>query len=131
MSESVVLVGVRGLGRRLAQHFGRAGWRVVCAARTRAEVEAAAREVDAAGGHGVPAVCDLADPHTLAPLVSERVDLCIASQSPGGRFGARALVEIDPLELQRSFNGYVVGTWNLLQVVGAKMLVQGRGTFLQ
>src|SRR4051812_36762384 len=108
MSQTAVIVGVRGLGRRVALHFARAGWRVVCAARTRAEVEAAAREVDAAGGRGVPAVCDLADAHSLAPLVAERVDLCIASQSPGGRFGARALVEIDPLELQRSFNSYVV-----------------------
>src|SRR5712692_3356106 len=116
--ESLVVVGVRSLGREIALHFARQGWRVVCAARTRADVEALARDVDAAGGTGVPVACDLAHPASLAPLVAGTVDLCVAAQTAGGRFGARPLLEIDDDELGRGLGAYVQGTWNLLKVVG-------------
>src|SRR5687767_12258512 len=103
MSETLMMVGVRTLGRAIAQHFGRLGWRVVCAARTAADVERAADEVTRAGGQGVAVVCDLADPASLAAVVAglDRVDLCIAAQTAGGRFGARPLVEIDGEELDQ------------------------------
>jgi NAD(P)-dependent dehydrogenase (short-subunit alcohol dehydrogenase family) len=133
MSETVIVVGVRSLGRVIAAHFARQGWQVVCAARTRATVEEVALEVDRAGGRGVPVVCDLADPASLAALVRDRpsIDLVVAAQTAGGRFGARPLVEIDGEELDRGFAAYVRGTWNLLQAVGPRLLEQRRGTFLQ
>jgi NAD(P)-dependent dehydrogenase (short-subunit alcohol dehydrogenase family) len=131
MSETVIIVGVRTLGRALAVHFARQGWQVVCAARTAATVEAVAAEVDRAGGRGVPVVCDLADPRSLAALARERVDLVIAAQTAGGRFGAKPLLEIDGEELDRSFGAYLRGTWNLLQAVGPQLCRQRAGTFLQ
>jgi NAD(P)-dependent dehydrogenase (short-subunit alcohol dehydrogenase family) len=132
MTETLVMVGVRTLGRVIARHFGERGWRVVCAARTQADVEAAAAEVERAGGVGVPLVCDLTDPGSLARLADlEAIDLCIAAQTAGGRFGARPLLEIDGEELDRGFASHVRGTWNLLQAVGPHLTAQGRGTFLQ
>ena len=133
MSETLVVVGVRTLGRVIARHFGAQGWTVVCAARTRADVEAVAREVDAAGGTGVPVSCDLADPATLAVLAASaaRIDLCVVAQTAGGRFGARPLLEIADEELDRSYAGYLRGTWNLLKAVGPKLCAQGTGTLLQ
>jgi NAD(P)-dependent dehydrogenase (short-subunit alcohol dehydrogenase family) len=133
MSETLVIVGVRTLGRAIAQHFGRQGWQVVCAARTAADVERAADEVTRAGGRGVPVVCDLGDPASLAALVQgrDRIDLCIAAQTAGGRFGSRPLVEIDGQELDQGYAAYLRGTWNLLKAVGPKLLGQGQGTFLQ
>src|SRR4051794_9755568 len=132
MSETLVIVGVRTLGRAIARHFGERGWRVVCAARTQADVEAVAAEVSSAGGVGVPVVCDLGDPASLRRLGEiESIDLCIAAQTAGGRFGARPLLQIDGDELDRGFGTYVRGTWNLLQAVGPRLTGQGRGTFLQ
>jgi NAD(P)-dependent dehydrogenase (short-subunit alcohol dehydrogenase family) len=133
MSETLIVVGVRTLGRAIALHFARQGWQVVCAARTAANVEEVAAEVDRAGGRGVPVVCDLADPASLAALVRERprVDLCVASQTAGRRFGSKPLLEIDGEELDHGFAAYVRGTWNLLHAVGPKLRDQRAGTFLQ
>src|SRR5947199_351937 len=75
---TLVMVGVRTLGRALALHFAARNWQVVCAARTRGDVEALAADVDAAGGHGVPVVCDIGDRASLDALVSGRA----ASMSP-------------------------------------------------
>ena len=131
--ETMIIVGVRTLGRAIALHFAAQGWRVVCGARTRADVERLAADVSAAGGVGVPVVCDLTDRASLEALVrgQDRIDLCIAAQTAGGRFGARPLIEIDDDELERGFHAYVRGTWNLLKTVGPRLTAQGTGTFLQ
>jgi len=131
--QTLVIVGVRNLGRAIALHFAARKWQIVCAARTRADVERLAADVDAAGGRGIAVVCDLGDPASLSALAGAvpRVDLCIAAQTSGGRFGARPLVEIDDEELDRGFAAYVRGTWNLLKAVGPRLLAQHAGTFLQ
>jgi NAD(P)-dependent dehydrogenase (short-subunit alcohol dehydrogenase family) len=133
MPETLVMVGVRTLGQAVALHFAAQGWQVVCAARTRADVEAAAAAVDRAGGQGVPVVCDLNDRASLEALVRDRtrIDLCIAAQTAGGRFGSLPLLEIPDEELDRGFAAYLRGTWNLLKAVGPKLTTQGSGTFLQ
>ena len=130
---TLVMVGVRSLGRAIALHFAAQGWRVVAAARTRSDVDRVAAEVDAAGGRGAGVVCDLTEPASLASLVAgcERIDLCIAAQTAGGRFGARPLVEIADEEIDQGYRAYLRGTWNLLKAVGPKLLAQGAGTFLQ
>jgi NAD(P)-dependent dehydrogenase (short-subunit alcohol dehydrogenase family) len=125
------VVGVRNLGRTLALHFARKGWRVLCAARTTADVEALARDVTAAGGEGVPAQCDLQRPESLAGLGRESLDLVVAAQTSGGRFGTLPLLEIPQAELAQSLAAYPQGTWNLLRAVGPSMLARRRGTFLQ
>jgi NAD(P)-dependent dehydrogenase (short-subunit alcohol dehydrogenase family) len=131
--ETLIIVGVRTLGREIALHFARQGWRVVAAARTRADVERLAADVDAAGGEGVPVTCDLFDRASLGALVEgdRRIDLCVAAQTAGGRFGARPLLDIDDEELDRSASAYVRGTWNLLKTMGPKLISQAGGTFLQ
>jgi NAD(P)-dependent dehydrogenase (short-subunit alcohol dehydrogenase family) len=130
---TLVMVGVRTLGRAVALHFARQGWRVVCGARTRDDVERVAADVDAAGGHGAAVVCDLADRASLGALVAAAgtVDLCIAAQTAGGRFGSRGLVDIDDEELDHAYAAYARGTWNLLKAVGPAMLARKAGTFLQ
>src|SRR5437868_2965599 len=112
----MLIVGARGLGREIALHFAERKWEVVCAARTQDTVEALAREVDAAGGRGLPLVLDLTDPSSLRQI--PEIDLCIAAQTSGGRFGSKPLLEIPAGELTNAFRAYVEGTWNLLQAVG-------------
>jgi NAD(P)-dependent dehydrogenase (short-subunit alcohol dehydrogenase family) len=130
---TLVMLGVRTLGRAIALHFAARKWHVVCAARTRADVDALAADVTAAGGEGEGVVCDLVDPASLAALVEgrERIDLCIAAQTAGGRFGARPLLEIDDEELDRGYAAMMRGTWNLLKAIGPKLIAQHAGTFLQ
>jgi NAD(P)-dependent dehydrogenase (short-subunit alcohol dehydrogenase family) len=131
VSETLLIVGVRKLGRSTALHFARKGWRVLGASRTAADVEALARDVNAAGGQGVPVVCDLQRPETLARFGEDPPDLIIAAQTMGGRFGALPLLEIPADELAQSLAAYPQGTWNLLRAVGPAMLARGRGSFLQ
>src|SRR5262249_5470368 len=129
--ETAVILGVRHLGRVIARHFGKLGFEVVCAARTAADVEACVRDVEAAGGKGVPLVCDLFDPASLRPLGERKLDLVIASQSAGGRFGSKPLLEIDDAEIDQGLRAYVRGTWNLLKAIGPRLCAERSGTFLQ
>jgi NAD(P)-dependent dehydrogenase (short-subunit alcohol dehydrogenase family) len=131
MMQTLLMVGVKHLGRDIALRFAKEGWRVLCASRTREDVEALARDVGAAGGTGVPVICDITRPETLTFVKNERIDLCVAAQSPGGRFGAMPLLEIADEELTRALTVSVQGTWNLLKAVGAKLVAQRAGTFLQ
>jgi NAD(P)-dependent dehydrogenase (short-subunit alcohol dehydrogenase family) len=126
-----VIVGIRTLGRVLALRFARDGWDVVCAARTQSDVDALATDVTAAGGRGIAVRADLADPATLTALAAEPVDLCIAAQSAGGRFGSLPLLELPDDELDRSYQAYVRGTFHLLRTVGRSMVERGKGTFIQ
>ena len=104
---------------------------MLCASRTAADVAALARDVTAAGGEGVPAVCDLQAPESLSRFAEDSPDLVVAAQTMGGRFGALPLVEIPSAELAQSLAAYPQGTWNLLRAVGPAMLARGRGSFLQ
>ena len=130
---TLVMLGVRTLGRAIALHFAARKWQVICAARTQADVDALAADVTAAGGSGVGVVCDLKDRASLDALVGRctRIDLCIAAQTAGGRFGSLPLLEIDDEELDRGYATIVRGTWNLLKAVGPKLIEQKAGTFLQ
>src|SRR5438132_8296943 len=112
MAQTLVIVGVRTLGRTIALHFARQGWRVVCAARTEADVAAVAAAVTAAGGQGVPVRADLADRGSLDALAETAgaIDLCVASQTAGGRFGALPMLEIPLAELEQGFGAYMRGT---------------------
>jgi NAD(P)-dependent dehydrogenase (short-subunit alcohol dehydrogenase family) len=131
MSNSLAIFGVRGLGREIALHFARQGWRVLCAARTRTDVEGLAADVIAAGGTAVSVVCDITAPATLEPFRREVVDLVVAAQTSGLRFGAMPLLDIPDEELTAGFGSYPGGTWNLLKAFGPGLLERGRGTFLQ
>lgn len=130
---TLFVIGARSLGRAIALHFGSQGWRVVTGARTQADVEAVAAAVTAAGGEGKGVVCDLGRPETLRAAVAAepRIDFCVAAQTAGGRFGSVPLVDMADEDLQRGFDGYLRGTWNLLRAVGPRMLAAGSGTFLQ
>lgn len=131
MSNTLAIVGVRGLGREIALHFAKQGWRVLCAARTATDVERLSRDVSEAGGTGVTVVCDITVPTSLATLQREPLDLMVVAQTSGLRFGSLPLLEMADEELVQSFTTYVRGTWNLMKAVGPGMLARGHGTFLQ
>jgi NAD(P)-dependent dehydrogenase (short-subunit alcohol dehydrogenase family) len=66
MGRVVVVTGASaGVGRACARAFGARGDRVALLARGRAGLEAAARDVEQAGGHALPLVVDVSDADTV------------------------------------------------------------------
>ena len=134
---TLLVAGVKNLGRAVALHFARQGWNVVAAARTLSDVEALARDVKTAGGEGLGVQLDLADTASCAALVEQararfgRIDLCVASQTAGGRFGPVPIFEVTEDDLRRAFFGYPVNSLHLLQAVAKAQVAQGFGTFVQ
>ncbi len=137
MAETLLIVGVKHLGRSLALHFARLGWNVACASRTGADVASLAREVEVAGGRGLGVVADLAEPDSCAALVEQcrgrfgAVNLCVAAQTAGGRFGPVPFLQVTGDDLRRSLAGYPQNSLHLLQAVLAVQVTQGSGTFVQ
>lgn len=119
---ALLVIGARGLGRELALHFAKAGWQVVCAARTKADVEAVARET---GGRGV--VADLADGASLSALVAQcgELDLAVCAQTSGAPFRVGPLLEADPAHLRQRLDAMVVGSLCFLQAVAPRMAAGG------
>ena len=134
---TLLIAGIKNLGRTVALHFARRGWNVAVASRTRADVEALARDVEVAGGKGLPVVADLADTANCAELVERTrarfgaIELCVASQTSGARFGPTPILEVTEDDLRRTFFGYPVNTLHLLQAVARQQVAQGGGTFVQ
>jgi NAD(P)-dependent dehydrogenase (short-subunit alcohol dehydrogenase family) len=133
--EVVVVTGASaGVGRAIARRFGRDGAHVGLLARNRAGLEAAAREVEEAGGRALVLPVDVAD--------AEAVDA--AAQAVEEGFGpidvwvndAMATVfawfeDIEPAEFRRStevtYLGFVWGTRAALK----RMARRDRGTIVQ
>lgn len=127
---ALLVVGVRGLGGTIARHFAGKGWEVACAARTESDVAALAAQTH---GHGI--VADLRDGPSTERLCAQaweklgRVDLVVAAQTSGARFGPQPVLELTDFE--RALTGYPQATLHLLQAAAPRLVAQGGGSFLQ
>jgi len=70
---AVVTGGGRGIGAAVARALAADGARVILAARTTAEVESVAKEIESAGGAAWPALVDVTDPGSIASLAAGAV----------------------------------------------------------
>lgn len=133
---TALVIGAKGLGRFVARHLAAQGLRVVCAARTRADVASLAAEVDAAGGEGVAFPADLQDEASVRALAAEagrggRLELVVAAQTSGAPFRALPVLELPDEAVAKGFAGYALGTLHLLRALGPLLQAQGSGTFVQ
>lgn len=71
---AVITGGGRGIGRAVAMRLARAGMAVAVAARTWAEVEGVAEEIDAAGGTAKAVPLDVTDAGSVETAVAQVVD---------------------------------------------------------
>ena len=135
MTQNVVITGASaGIGRATARLFGRRGASVTLIARGSAGLDAAAREVEQAGGKALPFPADVADPAAVAS----------AAESAESRFGPidvwinvaftsvfAPFTEITPDEFRRvtevSYLGFVHGTMTALD----RMKPRDHGTIVQ
>ncbi|ROR46977.1 SDR family oxidoreductase [Kitasatospora cineracea] len=135
MTQTVVITGASaGIGRATAQLYGRRGANVVLLARGSTGLEAAAREVEQAGGTALAVPTDVAD-HEAVAAAAERAEdrfgpidvwINVAFTSVFAPFD-----RISPEEFRRvtevTYLGYVHGTMAALE----RMKPRGRGTIVQ
>ena len=134
-AEVVVITGASaGVGRATARAFGARGARVALVARGRAGLEAAAAEVERAGGEALVLEADVADPsqvESVGRAVDEmwgRIDVWI-NNAMTSVFSP--VSEMSPLDYKRvtdvTYLGYVYGTMVALK----RMRARGAGAIVQ
>ncbi|MEB3048755.1 SDR family oxidoreductase [Mycolicibacter sp. MYC123] len=135
MTRTVVITGASaGIGRAVAQLYGRRGARVALLARGEAGLRGAARDVEDAGGTALALPTDVAD-HAALETAADRVEaelgpidvwINVAFASVFAPF-----TEISPEEFKRvtevCYLGFVYGTMAAL----ARMKRRGHGTIVQ
>jgi short-subunit dehydrogenase len=129
----VVVTGASmGLGRALALEFARHGASVVLAARSKAKLEAVAREIGAQAGSAPALVVetDVAQRDSLARMVETtvarlgRLDVLVNNAG----YGMSALLEATPpAELERIFAVNVFGPVHAVQLALPHLETSGRG----
>jgi len=135
MTQTVVVTGASaGIGRAVAQLYGKRRANVALLARGEAGLRGAARDVEDAGGTALPIPTDVADPDAVA-AAADRVEaefgpidtwINVAFASVFAPF-----TEIGPAEFKRvtevCYLGFVYGTMAAL----ARMKPRGHGTIVQ
>ncbi|MGY3451690.1 SDR family NAD(P)-dependent oxidoreductase [Bradyrhizobium sp. USDA 4353] len=109
-----------GIGFEVARQLGGRGWRIILTARTAADAQARAAELDAAGvvaeGHGM----DITDPDAtakIAALLEERfgrLDVLINNAATLGRYDETASTA-DLAEVRANFESTLFGAWSVAQ----------------
>ena len=70
---AIITGGSKGIGKAIAQAFSEAGASVALAARSREELEQAAKEIEAAGGRALAIPTDVTDPEQVQRLIDRTV----------------------------------------------------------
>jgi citronellol/citronellal dehydrogenase len=138
---AIITGASRGLGEYCAVAYGREGATVAVAARTETvrnerlpgTIYTTAEKVDAAGGQGFPVACNMADPDSVAAMVTSvldrygRIDVLInnAGILPAGSMTTVPLRHWE-LEMQVNVNGPFFATRAVLRA----MIAQRRGSIV-
>ncbi len=104
-----------GIGRASALLLAREGAKVAALGRTESQLRDAVREIEAAGGEGMPIVADIADPaqmqDTMRRIVGRwgRLDIVVANAGVNGVWAA--LEDLEPEEWDRTIRINLTGTF--------------------
>lgn len=131
----LIVGGSRGIGEAVASAFAKAGDMVAIAARSEAEVAAAASRLGASSF-----VCDVADAQAVERMIEAfaPVDVVVnAAAVQGGRRAIGALWDTDPESFSKVIEVNLLGTYNVLRAAlrhmrqrraGAIILFSGGGS---
>ncbi len=137
---TVLITGAgRGIGRALALGFARAGARVACAARTTAQVQAVATEIEAAGGRALALTCDVTHvtqvEATCAQTVTAWGGLDLLIINAGIELEKTTVSDSDPALWAQTIQTNLIGAYHCARAAvphlqargGGKIIVVGSG----
>jgi NAD(P)-dependent dehydrogenase (short-subunit alcohol dehydrogenase family) len=131
---AIITGGGRGIGRATALALAREGAAVVLAARTAAEIEAVAREVQSSGARALPVVTDVARRDDIGRLVQrtldafERIDILVNNAGIG--LPLRDVVDLPLEDWTRVLAVNLTGPFLCAQAVLPSMIRQGWGKII-
>src|SRR2546428_6850662 len=127
---AVVISGTSGIGRAIAHGLAEAGADVVPTSRRRAQVDAAANEIEALGRRTLRITSDVGDRSSLQKVLDEsiaafgKVDILVNS---AGRTKRAPTLEFAEDDWHEIFETNLTGTLRACQVFGRHMLERGYG----
>jgi NADP-dependent 3-hydroxy acid dehydrogenase YdfG len=124
---TILIFGVRNLGRTVGAHFAANGWRVAGVARTQETVDAFRSEIDGALGRAIDAGSE-ADVQRVLDDVGE-VDAIVNAITDWPTGGS--ITELRQDAAERYFHGLVPAIFNVLRLGCRHLAAQGSGTFVQ
>ncbi|WP_382320864.1 SDR family NAD(P)-dependent oxidoreductase [Hydrogenophaga sp. UC242_50] len=123
----------KGLGRAIALGFAGAGADVVLMARTRADLDAVAREVEALGRQALVAVADATDSRQVDAVVEQAVArfgrIDVLAHAAGGSL-RKPSVDVTDEEWDGVISANLSSTFKVCRAVGRHMLAQGGGSII-
>ncbi|MGQ3001335.1 MAG: SDR family NAD(P)-dependent oxidoreductase [Hydrogenophaga sp.] len=123
----------KGLGRAIALGFASAGADVVLMARTRADLDAVAREVEALGRQALVAVADATDSRQVDAVVEQAVArfgrIDVLAHAAGGSL-RKPSVDVTDEEWDGVISANLSSTFKVCRAVGRHMLAQGGGSII-
>jgi NAD(P)-dependent dehydrogenase (short-subunit alcohol dehydrogenase family) len=131
---AIVTGAGRGIGAATALALGEAGASVVLAARTIAQADANARQIDAAGGKAVAIACDVSDYAACQLLVDETThrfgppDVLVNNAGVIEPIGMVA--EADPMGWARSIAINLIGAYYAIRAVLPGMIERRQGDII-
>ena len=112
---AVITGAGRGIGRAIASGFAEQGAKVVCAARTQAQIDDTVRAIRDAGGDAIAVQCDVGDAAAVERLYVETrarfglVDIVVANA--GGNFSRASVEEGDITDWERTVRVNLLGVY--------------------
>jgi NAD(P)-dependent dehydrogenase (short-subunit alcohol dehydrogenase family) len=131
---AIVTGASRGIGAAAALALGEAGASVVLAARTTAQAEANARQINAAGGKAAAIACDVSDYAACQRLVQETTERFgppdVLVNNAGVIEPISMVGEADPAEWARSIEINLIGAYYTIRAVLPGMIERGHGDII-
>ena len=131
---AVVTGGGRGIGRAIARRFAAEGAAVLVTARTPAEVQSVAEEIQKAGGRAAWVVADVSREADCARIVAagrEKLGAIHILVNNAGDYGpVKPVEEITPAEWDTVIAVHLRGAFLLTRLVLPEMYAQGSGVIL-
>ncbi|HET7882993.1 MAG TPA: SDR family oxidoreductase [Acetobacteraceae bacterium] len=131
---AIVTGASRGIGAAAALALGEAGASVVLAARSGAQAEANAQQINAAGGKACALSCDVSDYAACEQLVQQTASRFgppdILVNNAGVIEPISMVAAADPREWARSIEINLIGAYYAIRAVLPGMLERGRGNII-